>query len=101
MQWTDIGTQPIYSFTFADGNQASLSWRDDHIYVNGYFDDTGSIAALAEQLHARLVGDDEEEYHSDGSTTDWIEDRTPLVPPAGLSRRAAGPIHPQLSPLAF
>jgi hypothetical protein len=80
--WRDIGTQPIYSFTLPEGGQEWLSWRNEHVYVNGRFENVAAIAELAESLHARLVGDDSEEYHPDGSSTDWTEDRRPIAPPA-------------------
>jgi hypothetical protein len=82
VSWEDIGMQPVYSFTLPDGSQAWLSWRDEHVHVNGRFQDVAAIAALAAQLHARLVGDDNEEYHPDGSSSDWTEDREPIAPPA-------------------
>jgi hypothetical protein len=82
--WKDIGTQTVYSFTCEDGTQALLSWRNDHVYVWGEFPDrVAALAALAAQLHARLVGDDEEEYLPDGSWVHWTEPRAPITPPAG------------------
>jgi len=64
------------------GGQAWLSWRNEHVYVNGRFENVAAIAELAASLHARLVGDDDEEYHLDGSSTDWDGDRPPIAPPA-------------------
>jgi hypothetical protein len=82
VSWRDIGTQPVYSYTLPDGGQASLSWHHEHVYVNGRFESVAALAELAASLHARLVGDDHEEYHPDGSSTDWAEDRPPIAPPA-------------------
>lgn len=53
--WRDIGMQPIYSFTLPDGGQAWLSWRNEHVYVNGRFESAGAIAALAASLHAGFL----------------------------------------------
>jgi len=41
--------------------------------------DVSTIGPLAAQLHARLVGDENEEYHLDGSSTDWTEDKAPIA----------------------
>jgi len=84
--WTDIGTQAVYSFTGMDGNEAFLSWRGHHVEVWGRLQDqaVADLATLAAQLHARLVGDDEEEYLPDGSCIQWSEPRTPIVPPLQL-----------------
>lgn len=78
--WKDIGTQAVYSFTCEDGSQAWLSWRDDHVYVWGEFrDHVAALAVLAAEFHARLVGDDEEEYLPDGSCARWTEPRAPVT----------------------
>ena len=39
-------------------------------------------AAIGDRLHARLVGDDGEEYHADGSSSECTEDRPPVALPA-------------------
>jgi hypothetical protein len=79
--WADIGTQAVYSLTCDGGNEALLSWRDDHVYVWGDFQDClAAIATLAAQLHARLIGDDQEEYLPDGSWIDRDESRSPITP---------------------
>ena len=81
--------------------QAWLSWRNEHVYVNGRFQNVAAIAALAAQLYARLVGDEDEEYHTDGSSTDWTEARPPIARPAsqGLARTHETAIIALLTPL--
>jgi hypothetical protein len=50
------------------------------VYVWGEFrDGVAALAVLAAELHARLVGDDEEEYLPDESCARWTEPRAPVT----------------------
>ena len=40
-----------------------------------------ALAVVAEKLGARLVGDNSEKYHADGSCEEWSEPRPVLLPP--------------------
>jgi hypothetical protein len=78
----DPGCGPLdHVFLFLDGTEARLSWTGGHIQVRGAYTDSGQLARLAHQLHARLVGDEEEEYADDGTAEDWTEDRPAITPP--------------------
>ena len=60
--WTDIGEQPVYSCVGARGAEGALSWRHGQVAQWGEAD-TAALARIAAELHARLVGDDDDEQH--------------------------------------
>jgi hypothetical protein len=78
--WKDIGTHPVYSLIREDGDEALLSWREDVINVWGITEAFWTdLVSLAAQLHARLVGDEDEEYLPDGTEVAWDESRAPIT----------------------
>ena len=84
--WTEIGEQPVYSYVGTRGAEGALSWRHGRVAQWGEAD-SAALARIAAELHARLVGDDDEEYAPDGSWADWTEPR-PVIAPPGTPRRA-------------
>ena len=73
-QW-EHGGVPVYEYASADGRSWSLGWRDGLITIWKGHDAAAELAVVAQKLGARLVGDDEEEYHADGTSTPWSESR--------------------------
>jgi hypothetical protein len=67
--------RPGYAYTDAHGRSWALSWRDGMVTIWKGGDAAPELAVVARKLGARLVGDDSEEYHADGSVTHWIEPR--------------------------
>ncbi|WP_194921305.1 hypothetical protein [Catenulispora rubra] len=65
------GSAPEYEFVSADGTSRLLSWRQGGITIWKGGGVAAELAAIAAKLDARLVGDDSEEYHADGSYTHW------------------------------
>jgi len=65
------GKIPTYAYKKADGRSWALGWRDGLITIWKGHDAAAELAVVAQRLGARLVGDDEEEYHPDGTTTPW------------------------------
>src|SRR6266568_1173211 len=63
-----------YEYAYAEGHSACIEWRDGLVTLNKG-DATPELAGIAQKLGARLVGDDEEEYHVDGGYTHWSEPR--------------------------
>jgi hypothetical protein len=63
IDYSDLGRQPIFSWTCDDGTVVSLCWRHGEVRVAGASDAaTRSLARLAESLNANLLGDDGERY---------------------------------------
>lgn len=69
------GGIPVYEYARADGRSWSLGWRDGLITIWKGHDAAAELAVVAQKLGARLVGDDEEEYHADGTSTQWSASR--------------------------
>jgi hypothetical protein len=80
IHWSDIASQPIFSVTGSDGNEASLHWHDAQVYVQSdYGDDVQqAILALAEELQAMLVGDEGELYFTDAYEHPGTAERVPF-----------------------
>lgn len=66
----DTGLVPVYALHGDQEHPASFHWRPGEVVVRAYYADTGEIARIAQRLGARLIGDDGEEYLSDGTTDD-------------------------------
>lgn len=75
----DIGSVTVYALHDGGDHPASLYWRNGGITVRAAYSDTGAIARLAEQLGARLVGDDGEEYLTDGTVVDGDANQRPAL----------------------
>jgi hypothetical protein len=56
-----------------------MQWRDGGILAPKAGAVASDLAVIADLLGARAVGDDEEEYHADGTFTHWTEPRPPLL----------------------
>lgn len=69
---------PSYAYAKADGRSWSLNWRDGLITIWKGYGAAAELAVVAQRLGARLVGDDEEEYHPDGTSTPWSGPRPNL-----------------------
>lgn len=72
------GHHPGYVHTGASGASWSLTWREGYITIWKGYGASAELAAVAAKLGARLVGDDSEEYHPDGTHTSWTEPRPVL-----------------------
>ena len=68
IEWSDLGRVPVFAYTCADGDKASLTWDGAQILVKGVRDDVGVLDLLkvAEHFHANLIGDDGERYTAEG-----------------------------------
>jgi hypothetical protein len=69
---------PNYTFTNADGESRHLGWWDGMITIWKGHDVAAELAVVAQKLGARLVGDEFEEYHTDGGETPWSAPRAIL-----------------------
>jgi hypothetical protein len=60
----DTEADPVFEFTCDSGEVVSLYWRRGHVLVTGLASAkaVSSLRWLAEDLDARLVGDDGESY---------------------------------------
>jgi hypothetical protein len=74
MRYRQDETRPGYAYIAADGRGWAVSWRDGLLTISKGEPDAG-LVAIADRLGARLVGDDSEEYHADGTFTHWSEPR--------------------------
>lgn len=72
-----FGRPGSYEYAYAEGRSACIDWRDGLITLNKG-EATAELAGIAQKLGARLVGDEEEEYHFDGSRTEWAQPRPVL-----------------------
>jgi hypothetical protein len=73
------GKHLVYTYTNADGRSWSLGWRSGLITIWKGYDASAELAVVAHKLSARLVGDEDEEYHADGSFTPWSGPRPILL----------------------
>ena len=62
VDWSDIGREPIYSFTKNDGVVVGLSWSKGKVDISGPMGTVGELVAIADELKARLIGDEDESY---------------------------------------
>ena len=69
----------LYEMTGPGAAGYWMQWRDGRILAPKAGAVASDLAAIADQLGARAVGDDEEEYHPDGTFTHWTEPRPPLL----------------------
>ncbi len=75
------GVYPSFTYTTADGQCLALNWRDGLVTLWGSgwrIETAAQLAVVAQKLGARVVGDEDEEYHADGSYTPWTEPRPNL-----------------------
>jgi len=80
IDYSDTGPISVYALHDGGEHPASLYWRHGGIIVRASYADTGAVARLAEHLGARLVGDDGEEYLTDGTVVDGdANQRPPLL----------------------
>jgi hypothetical protein len=70
VDFKDTSRVPAYEMHGVGEHPASFYWRPGQVVVTAYYADTGKIARIAQQLGARLIGDDHEEYLPDGSVVD-------------------------------
>ena len=77
IDYSDTGPVSVYALHDGREHPASLYWRHGGITVGASYADTGTIARLAEHLGARLVGDDGEEYLTDGTVVDGDANQRP------------------------
>lgn len=75
----EAGKVPLYEYINAAGDSWALSWRSGMITVWKGAGAAPDLATVAQKLGARLVGDDSEEYHPDGTQTPWTEPRPVLA----------------------
>ncbi|MBR7826397.1 hypothetical protein KDK95_08795 [Actinospica sp. MGRD01-02] len=74
------GRPPAFTFPGDDGDTGwTLGWRESLITIWKAHDIAAELAVIAQKLGARLVGDDGEEYHADGTSTPWIAPRPILL----------------------
>ncbi len=66
VEWADIGREITYDCTDKYGQVARLSWRHGHVVVT-CGEDYSKLLAIATDLGARLVGDEDEVYTLWGS----------------------------------
>lgn len=71
--------RPTYTHTNADGENWAVGWRDGLITIWKGGGAAAALAVVAQKLGARLVGDDSEEHHADGSYTPWSAPRAILL----------------------
>lgn len=80
VDYSDTGPVSVYALHDGADSPASLHWRHGGITVRARGADTGAIARLAEHLGARLVGQDGEQYFTDGTVVDSdANERPPLL----------------------
>jgi hypothetical protein len=70
VDFKDTSRVPVYALHGVGEHPPSFYWRPGQVVVYAYYADTGEIARIAQQLGARLIGDDHEEYLPDGSVVD-------------------------------
>ena len=87
-RYEESGQSLAYGYSYADGRGWNMDWRDGEIII--WKPDTvpDPLVALARKLGARLVGDNDEEYHADGSVTQWTEPRPNLGRPLNVDDAA-------------
>ncbi len=64
VSFEEVGEQPVYSWVGPAGEDVSLYWYDHRIEVTGVSDErcARALVPLAQQLSARVVDDDDEDY---------------------------------------
>lgn len=77
IDYADTGPVTVYQLHDGGDHPASLYWRHGGITVRATYSDTGAIARLAEHLGARLIGQDGEEYLTDGAVVDGDANQRP------------------------
>jgi hypothetical protein len=67
VEWADIGREPVYELTGRDEESPSLSWQNGRVTITGpEIDYLPDLIAIAADLRAHIVGDDDQRYTAEG-----------------------------------